>query len=219
MVKFGFVITEYEKVKQSFPEYQATMTALRGSLIQKAEADWAPMKWAGRLHPEFVAMGVIPAPGLQTSAGYFGETTIFPEMFENRVNTTFTSWNRWLGSPGEALTVPGNNVIMQGANSGAIYEDYKIGLAGIAFLDKAIRISEIKMQIGAKKIPRMNIEEAFAYKNPAIIFEEGFILDEESGFDLYAYVLTAGPCRIALLGLQVNRVFDKLLGNTGAALT
>jgi len=46
---------------------------------------------------------------------------------------------------------------MSGSNGGNIYEDYKIGLAGLAFLDKAIRVSEIKMQISDKKLPRVNI--------------------------------------------------------------
>jgi len=79
-------------------------------------------------------------------------------------------------------------------------------------------MSEMKMQISDKKLPRINIEEAFAYNQPAIIFEEGYILDEERSFELYAYILTQGPQRIKLIGLQANRVKDKVLTNTGAAL-
>jgi hypothetical protein len=91
---------------------------------------------------------------------------------------------------------------------------------GLAFLDKALRISEIKMQISDKKLPRMNIEEAFLFNKPAIIFEEGFILDEKTSFDLYGYVLSRGIQRIKLIGLQVNRIPNKLqVTNTGAALT
>lgn len=219
MVRFGFVITEYEKVKEGFPEFEASMTALRDRLIAKAEADWAPMRYAGRVKASFHALGVSPGPGLQVPTGYFGETTIMPELFEDRVAATFTTWDHWLGYPGEGMTIAGNNIIIQGANTSRIYEDYKVGLAGLAFLDKAIRITEIKMQISDKKIPRMNIEEAFAYNKPAIIFEEGFILDEETNFELYAYVTNPGPQRLALLGLQLNRIYDKLLGDTGATLT
>jgi hypothetical protein len=59
-----------------------------------------------------------------------------------------------------------------------------------------------------------------AYNKPAIVFEQPFILDEEEGFDLYAYVLSQGPERIKLLGLQMNRVPNKLqVTNTGVALT
>jgi hypothetical protein len=104
------------------------------------------------------------------------------------------------------------------ATGGTIYEDYKVGVAGLAFLDKAIRVSEIKMQISDRKLPRVNIEEAFAYNKPAIVFEEGYVLDEETAFELYAYVLSQGPQRIKLLGLQLNRVKDKVLTAPGAAL-
>ena len=218
---FGYVITEYEKVRQNCPEFAATMAALRDTMIMKAEADWKPLKFAGnaRYKPGFAALGVRPGPGLIVNSGTFGESTIIPSLFEDVANATFTTWDHWLGYPGEGLTIPGNNTIMQGANATAIYEDYKVGVAGLAFLDKAIRISEVRMQISDKKIGRINIEEAKVYEKPAVIFEEGFILDEETNFHLYAYVNTPGPMRMKLIGLQLNRVYDKMLGNTGAALT
>jgi len=109
---------------------------------------------------------------------------------------------------------------MSGSGTGGILlEDYKVGLAGLAFLDKAIRISEIKMQISDKKLPRINIEECLAYNKPAIIFETGYIIDEETGFDLYAYVTTEGPARIMPIGLQMSRIPNRLqVTNTGATL-
>ena len=84
---------------------------------------------------------------------------------------------------------------------------------------RSINISEIKFQISDRKIGRINIEEAFAYENPAIIFEDGLILDEETGFTLYAYVLSRGDIRLCPIGFQLNRVPNKLMTtNTGAAL-
>jgi hypothetical protein len=139
-----------------------------------------------------------------------------PNLF-NGLETAYRpliSWYQWLEHTGSQTLIAGT------ATGGTIYEDYKIGLAGLVFLSKAIRISEIRMQIGNTKIPRINIEEAMAYNKPAIVFEQPFILDEEEGFDLYAYVLSQGPERIKLLGLQMNRVPNKLqVTNTGVALT
>jgi hypothetical protein len=66
------------------------------------------------------------------------------------------------------------------------------------------------MQISDLKLPRINIEEAFAYNKPAIMFEDWYLLDEETGFDLYAYVLSQGPQTIKLIGAQVNRVPNKM---------
>lgn len=193
----GYVLCEYETVKQGFPEFKATMDALEAALIAKAEADWGPLRYGG-IYPK---------------AGEFGKSTIMPELFNDITGTRFVTWSQWFNAVG-------HQTIMTGAGTGGIItEDYKIGLVGLAFLDKAIRISEIKMQISDKKLPRINIEEAFAYNKPAIVFEEGFILDEETGFDLYAFILSQGPQRIKLLGLELNRIPNKLqVTNVGAAI-
>lgn len=213
----GYVICEYEKVKENFPYYSNLMTNLRNTMIAKAQSKWG-MRWAGaRKISEASTRGVSlssPGPGLDVDVdkGEFGETTVIPALFKDIAGTRMTTWEQW-------FTATGNQTILTGAaTGGTIYEDYIIGLAGLAFLDKAIRISEFKMQISDKKLPRINIEEAFAYNKPAIVLEEGFILDEETGFDLYANVTTRGPQRIKIIGLQMNRIKDKLLTNTGAAL-
>jgi hypothetical protein len=194
----GYVICEYDKVKAEFPEFKAVMQALEDSLIAKASADWAPLSYGG----------------IAPLAGQFGKTTVMPQLFADNAGNRLTTWE-------QTFTATGSQTIMTGVESGGIIpEDFKVGLVGLAFLDKALKISEIKMQISDKKLPRMNIEEAFLYNKPAIIFEEGFILDEKTSFDLYGYVLSQGIQRIKLIGLQVNRIPNKLqVTNTGAALT
>jgi len=196
----GYVICEYEKVKKNFAYFKSVMDTLEANLIAKALADWLPLKYGG----------------IQPKAGEFGKTTVMPELFNGLMAAyhPLVTWEQWLNATG-------HQTIMTGAGSGAtIAEDFKIGLAGLAFLDKAIRVSEIKMQIGDHKLPRINVEEAFVYNKPAIVFEDGYILDEETAFDLYAWVRSQGPQRIKLLGIQLNRVPNKLqVSNTGAAIT
>jgi len=190
----GYILCEYDSVKKEFPEFKATMDALKRSLVTKASADWA-----------------IPANKFTLEEGHL--TTVIPALFNDITGTRLVTWDQWFNATGHQL-------IMAGAAAGnTIAEDYMVGLVGLAFLDAAIRVSEIKMQISDKKLPRINIEEAFAYNKPAIVFEEGYILDQETTFELYAYVLTQGPQRIKLIGLQANRVKDKLLTDTGATLT
>lgn len=206
----SYVICEYEKVKQNFPEFKATMESLASQLRAKCAADWSPLSFGG----------------LAPRAGQFGETTILPALFRDITMSAanagnMITWHQWLTlTAGEVASGGAHKTIMTGSGTGGIIlEDYKIGLAGLVFLDKAIRISEIKMQISDKKLPRINIEEALAYNKPAIVFEQGYILDEETGFDLYAYVHTRGPQRIKLLGLQMNRIPNRLqVTNTGATL-
>jgi len=197
---YGYVICEYEKVRQYMPEFGSTMEKLKNDLIAKATADWDPLRFGG----------------IAPTSGQFGMSTIIPACFRGMNTAVYSPLTTWY----QVFNGIGHQTIMSGANGGVIYEDYKIGLAGLVFLSKAIRISEIRMQIGDRKIPRMNIEEAMAYNKPAIVFEQPYIIDEEEGFDLFAYVLTRGEQRLKLLGLQVNRIPNKLqVTNTGAALT
>ncbi len=192
-----FVITEYEKVRENFPQFGQVMKRMKADLVAKGTADWANKKFGG-MYPQ---------------QGQFGISTIIPSLFRDIGNTTLTSWEQW-------LTATGNQTIMSGANGGNIYRDYKIGICGIAFMSKAIRISEFRMQISDRKLPRINIEEAKVYNKTVIVWEDYFIIDEQNGFDLFAYVQTQGPQILQLIGLQVNKVPNKLqVSNTGAALT
>ena len=195
---YGFIICEYEEVKKQFPEFREILESTRRALINKAVSDWAPLKYGG----------------LTPKAGEFGESTIIPSLFKDITGTTLVTWDQWFNATGA-------QTILSGAAPGnTIYEDYKVGWVGIAFLDPVVRVSEIRWQIGDKKYPRVNIEECFAYEFPCIVFEEGYILDEETSFELIAYVLTQGPQRVKLIGTQVNRVPNKLqITNTGAPLT
>ena len=197
---YGYVICEYEKVREYMPEFAATMQQLKNDLIAKASSDWGPLKYGG----------------MAPQSGQFGESTIMPNLF-NGLQAAYQplpSWYQWLNATGHQTIIAGTGT------GNTMREDYMIGLAGLVFLSKAIRISEIRMQIGNTKIPRINIEEAMVYNKPAIVFEQPFILSEEEGFELYAYVLSQGPERIKLLGLEMNRVPNKLqVTNTGVALT
>jgi len=205
----GYILCEYEDVKKEFPEFRTVMRDVKEELLSRAQADWG-----------------IPREKFTLRQGYV--TSIIPSLFADINGNRMATWDQWFNATGHQMIISGV------ATGRTIPEDYKVGLVGLAFLDKTIRISEMKMQISDKdktirisemkmqisdkKLPRINIEEAFAYNQPAIIFEEGYILDEERSFELYAYILTQGPQRIKLIGLQANRVKDKVLTNTGAAL-
>jgi hypothetical protein len=193
----GFMICEYESVRKNLTPFAKVMADCRNEVIDLATKDWSPLKFGG-LFPR---------------AGEFGETPVMPALFRDMGNNTLATWLQW-------FTSTGHQTIMSGANGGNLYRDYKVGLVGLVFLDKAIRVSEIKMQVSDKKLPRVNLEEAMAYNKPAVVFEDSLLLDEQTGFDLYAYVLSQGYQRIKLLGVQLNRVPNKLQTTAcGAALT
>lgn len=193
----NYVICEYERVKEYFPEFNGMMQNLEADLLSRAQRDWAPLVYGG----------------FNPKSGQFGRTTIIPALFNDNAGTRMTTWE-------QTITALGHQTLLTGsAGNNAFYEDYKIGLAGFAFLDDAMRISELKMYISDKKIARMNIEEAYCYNKPAIVFEQGFTLDEETNFELFAFATSFGKTRIMPIGFQVNRVKDKLVTNPGSALT
>lgn len=188
MGSMSCVICEYEKVKEKFPQFSQVLSSLRAGLVAKAQQDWPGLSYGG----------------MNPMSGQFGISTIMPQLFNDITATQMVTWHQWFNATG-------HRTIMAGTRAGGLIpEDYKVGIAGLAFLDKAIRISEIKMQISDLKLGRINIEEAFAYNKPAVVFEDWFLLDEETGFDLYAYVLSQGPQTIKLIGAQVNRVPNKM---------
>lgn len=194
----GFVLCEYEKVKTEFPEFLNTMAKLESDLTSLALADWNPLTYGG----------IFP------TSGQFGKSTIMPELFYGygQVAPTLTNWKNY-------ATAVGNAGLLAGSNAMSIYEDYKIGIAGFAFLEKTQNITEIKLQIGDRKFPRINLEESFVYNKPAVIFETGIIVDEETEFDLHGYVDAIGPYTLMPIGIQMNRVPNKLQSSlTTAAL-
>lgn len=199
-----YVICEYEKIKEVFPEFEAVQQNLARRLVAKATADWTPLTFGG----------------MNPRSGQFGATTILPATMRGINNTTLATWRQYWTAAQVVVSLAGTSqVIMSGVNSGSMREDYMIGLSGVCFLDKAIRVTEIKFQIGDHKIPRINLEEALVYNKPCVVFEEGFILGEEEGFDMYGYLQSEGQSRIKLLGLQLNRIPNKTqVTNCGAAL-
>jgi hypothetical protein len=200
-----YVICEYEKVKQNFPEFGTMMQNLRNTLIAKASADWAPLTFGG----------------LNPTSGQYGETTILPALFNDLTGTQMVTWKQNFTALNVVASLIGTpqGLITGSGVAGTIPEDYMVGFAGLCFLDKAIKVSEIKLQIGDRKIGRINLEEAMVYNKPCVVLEEGLILDEEEGFDLYAYIQAQGDQRIKLLGLQLNRVPNKTqVTHSGQAL-
>jgi hypothetical protein len=187
-MSMSVIICEYEKVKEKFPQFSQVMSSLRAGLVLKAQQDWPGLTYGG----------------MNPRAGQFGISTVMPQLFNDISGTQLVTWH-------QNFTATGHQIILAGTRAGGIIpEDYKVGICGLALLDKAIRISEIKMQISDLKLGRINIEEAFAYNKPAVVFEDWFLLDEETGFDLYAYVLSQGVQTIKLIGAQVNRVPNKM---------
>jgi len=204
----GYVLCEWDKVQREYPEFQAAFASLEAQMIQKCNLDWSP-RTCGFLTPR---------------SDQYGRTTILPALFDGYDASQMAHWR-------QTLTATGHQTLITGTRTGnTIPEDFKIAWIGLAFPNKQHHITEVKWQIGDRKFGRINLEEIRSYNKPAVIFEDGFIIDEEQAFDLYGYVegpiptLAWGPTTpcvyqsIVMLGAAYYTRIDKVLGNCGAAI-
>ena len=191
----SYVLAEENATKVNFSRYQTALAKAQTDLFAKCDHDWK------RTYG-----------GLTPPAGSYGATTIMPELFDDYLGAQLVQWRQNILLTGEQMVISGTR-----ANH-TLPEDWKVAWVGIALPNKHINISELRWQIGDRKFGRVNIEEMLGYPTPAVIFEQGFIIDEEESFELWANVENAGYQRIVLLGEAAFRQTQNALGNTGAAI-
>jgi len=162
--------------------------------------------------------------GIMPKAGEYGRTTILPALFDDHGDSQMATWR-------QKFQTTGHMTVMSGTKAGnTLPEDWSVAWVGLALPNKNQHLSEIKWQIGDRKFGRVDLEEIHQYKIPAIIFEEGFIVEEEEAFDLYGYIEPELPDngpggeadtiyqRIVLLGAAYFKQVDRALGQCGAAI-
>jgi len=208
----GHIFCEWNSVTKTNPRFRDTIKSMEKKAIKFCQEKWFP----GR-NPAEVCGYLTPRSGDQ-----FGRTSILPELFDDNAGNQMSHWR-------QHFTSAGHQTLITGTRAGnTIPEDFIIEWIGLAFPNKQQHITEIKFQIGDRKYGRLNLEELHAYNIPAVVFEEGLIINEEETFELYGYV--EGPIpdeepfvngiyqRIVMLGAAYYRVKDKVLGNCGAAI-
>lgn len=205
----GFVICEADKVKAQFPEFQRTLQELEARVLENTKGVWPGLTFGG----------------LTPREKQFGRTTILPEVFADEAGDVLDSahtidwWGRdnfriyYTATSPAAAAVPGWKTILQGGGTpvGVTPEDVRIAWCGLAFASKTQNISKIRFEIGDTRYPKMDIEEIHVYNKPAIIFEEGFEIPEETRFLLRGWFEATGYQRVIPLGFLYYRRKDIVL--------
>jgi len=215
----GYVLCEWNEVAKQAPEFQATFAALENDIIRKTNQDWSPRTFGAML----------------PKSDQYGRTTILPAAFRGfgmSYSTTPVAGTNFLPHWRQTLTSTGHQTLIMGERNGDIIpEDLKVAWLGLAFPNKQQHITEIRWQIGDRKFGRVNLEQMLAYDTPALIFEDGYVLDEETSFHLYGYIdgpIPAVPWApdtdslyqsIVMLGAMYYKNINRVLGNTGAIIT
>jgi hypothetical protein len=204
----SYVICELDSIYKENSYFQQSLANLETAMINKCSMEWKPRSF-GSLTP---------------TQDQFGRTTILPGIFgdHNGLLAPLVTWR-------QLFITAGHQLLMTGGRTGfTIPEDIKVAWAGIALPNKNQELTEIKFQIGDRKFGRIDLEELHLYNKPALIFEEGYILDEEESFDLWGYIegpipvmhdgYTGAWQRIILLGAAYYKFYDKVGGNCGAQI-
>jgi hypothetical protein len=159
---------------------------------------------------------------LNPASDQYGRTTILPPLFDDHNAAQMATFR-------QLFTVAGNQTLMTGTRAGnTIPEDFKIALMGFAFPNQQQHITEIKMQIGDRKFGRIDLEQMQVYDTPAIIFEEGYFINEEEAFELFGYLEGPIPTaigaytgiwqRIVPIGAAYFKQYDRVGGAPGAVI-
>lgn len=203
----GFVFAECNKIREKYPEFQHTLRELEARMLENTTMVWAGLTYGG----------------LTPREKQFGRTTFLPQFFADENDDVLDSahlpadWGRnsfrilYSSTLPAAHTVPGWKTILQGSGLAITPEDIRMAWAGLAFTTESIHVTKIRFQIGDTSYPIMDIEEIHSYNKPALIFEEGFEIPEETYFLLRGWFEASGKQRIVPLGFVYYRRKDSVL--------
>jgi hypothetical protein len=213
----SYVISEYDSTilkstkAQSF--YVQKCAQLETLMRQETEAVWSGLVYGG----------FTPGPR------EYGRTTILPDNFADEnadILDTAHSPNYWgrnsyqqyftSASPA-AYAIPGWKTILQGPTGAALptggrtLEDIRIAWIGLAITSKSSAITKFIWNIGDTTYPKLDVEETQGYNKPSLVFEEGFIIPEETLFYLRGYFECDSYERVVPLGYMVYRRKDLVI--------
>lgn len=210
MPQGDYIFVEWRSAQRLSVEYQSKLKMKEMEIVNLLESKWSPRKFSWGLTPK--------------QSGEFGRTTIMPELFHDHLAADMVTWR-------QKFQTTGHMTIISGRGSGnTLAEDWAVLWTGLALPNKNQHLTEIKMQIGDRKYGRINLEEMHQYQIPVIIFEEPFIIDEETAFDLYGYIEGELPDngpggeadtlfqRIVMTGCAFYKQIDRALGTVGAVM-
>ena len=173
------VIVEYQKAKLEYPEFRETWDKCHAEAIEAARQAWGL---------EFG--GFMPGPK------QFGETPIrIPYFNLGTTSGTAETWNRYFGAKGWQTMIDQSTV-----------EDVYIGLLGWMFPSAAKRVAGIYVEAGAEKLPVVNIEgEIDLYDEPAIIYERGLVIPQETPVKVECLITSVGYNVVKPLGFALAK--------------
>jgi len=181
-MKENYVFVDYTKLREEFPEFEEAIKACYDKARKRGEEIWAGYKAARSMFPKSGEFGEIPI--LPRFVGGKGGATLYNTFNQNY---TATGWQTFF--------------------EGTVPEDIMHAIVGIMFASPTKNVTEMRVTIGDKLYPRLNLEEIRCLDTPAVIFAEGMILQQERTYAFRGNFEATGWQRI---GLLVKTFFKKV---------
>lgn len=193
-----FIIAPLSSVKGpgQYPEYQDALKSLQDSAFQQAKDLWDGAEPGGLL-PGAKQFGIGPFRKNDMA----GNTSDSAPSGTYTYNATITAANAWRDIFNYTVR---NNMIH--------------AFAGLAFTDDTLRAIQIRMEIGDRRFPIWDIQEAQIYGRFAVIFKEDqgkeLIARPQERVLIRIYVESTGVQRVVPLGFQLFRTSNLVLTET-----
>lgn len=149
------ILVEYDKVRETYPEFAEVWNETREELVAQCKEAWG-----------LGDGGFMPGPR------EFGETTIRYQYFSlGTLSGTGDTWNVNLDTDGHWKDIIDKPTL----------EDVYVGIVGWMFPNVLQRTKAIYQEYGQTKLPVVEYEaEIDLLEKPAIIFEKGVVIPEET---------------------------------------
>lgn len=173
------VLVEYRKIKSEFPEFVDVWNDTRAELVSQCSDAWG-----------MADGGMMPGPR------EFGETPIrYPYFNVGTASGSVETWNQNFSAAG-----------WQSFIDSATIEDVYIGIVGWMFPSTVKRVSGIYCEFGQTKLPVENFEaELQLMEEPALIYEKGIIVPEETDSVVDCLINAAGYNIVKPLGMAMAK--------------
>lgn len=192
-----YILAEYEQVKGEgqYPSYEDVISAVEQAAFQRAQDIW----------PGFEPGGVMPG------AGQFG---IGPLRKNDMSNDTTDSTPSGSYTFQKTISATG----WQDLFNFTVRDNTLLAFAGFKFIEPTLRIIQMRIEIGDRRFPIWDLQEALSYDKFSIV------LKEDQGAELIApprdrvlvrgYAISTGTQTVVPLGLHLFRNLAAVLTET-----
>jgi len=193
----SYVIAPYSKVKgeNNYPEFIDVMRAVQDAAIARAKETWRGYAQGG-LYPADQEFGICPLRAREMAHDVSSSTLSGTYNFRKNLGTT--GWHTLFDY--------------------TVRDDIIHAFAGFAVTDDTLRLLELRFEIGDRKYPIMDIQEAKGWDGFAILFKEDvgkeLIAPEKTAVYIRGYVEATGYQTIVPLGFQLYKRKDLVISES-----